>query len=144
MTQTSSEPRRASPGLPPDELAKLHKALIEEQDRILADCRRDLSAIQAIQVEGVEDLAELASMDVDQDLLLAYLEQDRETLLLIEEALQRMEEGTYGVCLLTGEPIPVERLREVPWARYLEGVQEKIERGDLEGLAESLQTPLAR
>lgn len=117
--------------LPPDELASLRRALIAEQERILAEYRRDLAAVQEIQVERLEDLEELASMEVDRDRLLTHSEQDRETLRRIEEALQRMDEGTYGICLLTGEPIPVERLRQVPWARYVERVQEEIERGVL-------------
>jgi DnaK suppressor protein len=50
---------------------------------------------------------------------------------LVEEALRRMDDGTYGICLMTGEPIPLDRLRQVPWARYVESVQERIERGEL-------------
>lgn len=131
MTQTSTTSLRASPGLSPDEIASLRKALIEEQDRLFAGYRHDLAAAQAIQVEGVEDLEDLASMEIDQDRLFAHSEQERDTLRLIEEALRRMDEGTYGLCLLTGEPIPIERLRQVPWARHVERVQEKIERGEL-------------
>ena len=130
MIQTSA-PFRASPGLSPDELTSLRKALIEEQDRLRAEYRHDLAAAQAIKVEGTEDLEELASIETDQNLLFTHSEQERKTLRLIEEALERMDQGTYGLCLLTGEPIPVERLRQVPWARYVQSVQEKIERGDL-------------
>jgi RNA polymerase-binding transcription factor DksA len=36
----------------------------------------------------------------------------------IDEALQRIEDGTYGTCLVTGEAIPIERLEEVPVAKY--------------------------
>jgi DnaK suppressor protein len=42
--------------------------------------------------------------------------QYEERLFAIEAAIARMEAGTYGISLATGEPIPVERLRAVPWA----------------------------
>ena len=34
----------------------------------------------------------------------------------IDAALERIANGTYGICIATGEPIPVERLRDLPWA----------------------------
>lgn len=117
--------------LPPNELASLRKSLIEEQERLLAEYRRDLAAARAIQPGGAEDFEDHASIEIDRDLLHSLSDQERETLRLIEEALRRMDEGTYGVCQLTGEPIPLERLRQVPWARYVERIQERIELGEI-------------
>lgn len=131
MTQNSSASLRASPGLSPDDdLTSLRKALIEEQDRLIAAYRHDLATAQAIQVQGGEDVEDLASIETDQNLLFAHSEQERKMLRLVEEALRRMDDGTYGICLMTGEPIPLDRLRQVPWARYVESVQERIERGE--------------
>lgn len=113
--------------LPPKEMAALRKKLIQERERVTAEYQRDFTAARSVQEEGVEDLEELASMDLDRELLFTYTEQDRETLRLIDEAFQRMEEGTYGLCLESGEPIPLERLRTIPWARYRADVQERIE-----------------
>jgi DnaK suppressor protein len=42
--------------------------------------------------------------------------------------LQRIEEGTYGVCMVTGEPIAIERLEEVPVAKYSVKGKELLER----------------
>lgn len=98
---------------------------------MVMESQRDLSAAQAIQEEGVEDLEELASMDVDKEQLFAYSEQNQDELRLIEEALQRMDDGTYGLCLWTGQPIPVERLWAIPWARYCASIQERFESGEL-------------
>lgn len=121
----------AKPVLPPEELAALREKLIEERDRLTAEYRQDVEEARAIQQEGLEDFEELASMDTDRERLLIHSEQDRERLLLIEEALQRVADGTYGRCVLCGEPIPLDRLWLVPWARYGVGVQEKIERGEI-------------
>jgi DnaK suppressor protein len=121
----------AMPWLAPKELAALRRKLIEERDRRLAEYERDMTAAQSIQEEGMEDLEELATMDVDRDRLFAYSEQDRETLRLIEEALQRMDEGTYGLCVSCGAPIPLNRLRAIPWARYGTDMQARIETGEV-------------
>jgi RNA polymerase-binding transcription factor DksA len=47
----------------------------------------------------------------------------------IEEALRRIEQGTYGVCEMSGNPIERERLKVLPFARYSVSVQSEIERG---------------
>lgn len=116
--------------MPAGELAALRARLVEERDRIAQEYRRDLSAAQSIQQEGTEDLEELAELDVERDQLFACSEQDRERLRLIEEALQRLDAGTYGFCLASGQPMPIERLRAIPWARYATDVQERIENAE--------------
>jgi RNA polymerase-binding transcription factor len=126
MTQTSRLHR--TPPMPPGELAALRARLVEERDRMTQEYRRDLAAAQAIQEEGTEDFEELAEIEVEREQLFAYSEQDRDRLRLIEEALQRMDAGTYGFCLSSGLPIPLERLRALPWARYRADMQERLER----------------
>lgn len=131
MRPTHHQPRQAVPVFSPQQLGALRKRLMHERDRIVSAYHRDLAAAQSIQEEGAEDLEELASMDIDREFLFARSEEDRETLLLIEEALQRMEEGTYGFCQWSGKPIPFRRLQLIPWARFSFGVQEKVENGEL-------------
>jgi len=114
MTPIHDQPRQTVPVLSPQQLGALRKKLVHEREQIVSAYHRDLAAAQAIQEEGAEDLEELASMEVDREFLFARSEEDRETLLLIEEALQRMDEGTYGLCLQSGMPIPVERLEILP------------------------------
>lgn len=129
MTETQA--RCASPVLSDEDCEDLRRSLLTERQRLLEEYRHDVGTAQAIEVERGEDLVDLAAVDVDRDRLFAHSEQDRETLRRIEEALQRMAVGTYGLCLRTAEPIPLERLRLIPWARYLEDVQERIERGEI-------------
>ena len=47
---------------------------------------------------------------------------------LIEEALDRLESGDYGICMACEEPIPAKRLRAVSWARYCVGCQDTVGR----------------
>jgi DnaK suppressor protein len=56
------------------------------------------------------------------------LERDVMLLAEINRALGKFEDGTYGVCEGTGEPVGVERLRLRPWARYSVAYQEDMER----------------
>jgi DnaK suppressor protein len=51
---------------------------------------------------------------------------DYRQLRLVEEALDRLDAGDYGICLSCDEPIAEKRLRALPWARYCVGCQEKI------------------
>jgi DnaK suppressor protein len=55
---------------------------------------------------------------------------DRESTLLksVQAALNRLDDGTFGVCLRCDEPIPEKRLRAVPWAAHCVACQEAIER----------------
>jgi DnaK suppressor protein len=113
----------------PEDLQVLRRSLLEEMDTVVSLYRQDVHAAQEIREEGVEDEEELASMDFDRDLLFTLSEVEREKLRQIEEALQRMDEGSYGLCFEDGRPIPVDRLRQVPWARYCAGHQELVEEG---------------
>lgn len=75
-------------------------------------------------------LAEQGSENYDQTLSLNLAAQDRRLIKDIDEALKRIEEGTFGLCELTGQPIPEARLNELPWARYtIEAARELERRG---------------
>jgi DnaK suppressor protein len=119
--------KRAGP--PPVDLEKLRRRLLIEKENILALYREDVHAAREIQEDGSEEFEELATMDVDRELLLALSEEERERIFLIEEALTRMEAGEYGLCLHSGRPIPFDRLEQVPWARYCAQHQTLSEEG---------------
>ena len=131
MSSSRRQIRPASPVLSPDQVAELRRKLIEERDRILSDYRRDFTAAQSTREEGAEDLEELAAIYWNREFLFARSEEDRHKLMLIQDALQRMEDGTYGLCQWSGEPIPFLRLQFIPWVRYSLDVQEKIESGQI-------------
>jgi DnaK suppressor protein len=70
------------------------------------------------------DLAESAREDHDR---IAKAEHDLELLEEVDHALTRMDAGTYGLSEASGQPIPYERLRAVPWARFDSGEAERAE-----------------
>lgn len=79
-----------------------------------------------------QHLAEQGSETYDQSLSLNLAAQDRRVIREIDEALKRIDEGTYGLCELTNQPIPEERLDEIPWARYtIEAARQLESRGSV-------------
>ncbi|KHT65453.1 hypothetical protein RJ45_01045 [Photobacterium gaetbulicola] len=64
---------------------------------------------------SVTDVAEAANIREEADRAMGLVEQYTETLSHIEKALLHMEHGTYGVSDKTGNPIPFERLKIIPW-----------------------------
>ena len=56
------------------------------------------------------------------------LSSDQDAVYEIEEALKRIEKETYGVCELTGKPIPKSRLDAIPWTRFTVEAQSQLER----------------
>lgn len=77
-----------------------------------------------------QHLAEQGSESYDQSLSLNLAAQDRRLIKEIDDALARIEDGTYGLCELTNQPISEERLEELPWARYtIEAARQLESRG---------------
>ena len=73
-------------------------------------------------------LAEQGSEAYDQSLSLDLAAADRKLIKEIDDALKRIAEGTFGICELTGKPIKLERLEELPWARYSIEAARELER----------------
>jgi RNA polymerase-binding transcription factor DksA len=77
--------------------------------------------------------ADAGSDAYDRDFALSLLGKEQDALYEINEALKRIETGTYGLCEGTGVKIPEERLEAMPFARYSVAYQEKIERSQMSG-----------
>lgn len=63
-------------------------------------------------------MADIGSDTYDQDFMLGLAESERQRLREIDHALKRITDRTYGVCQMTGNPIPDARLEAKPWAKY--------------------------
>lgn len=73
--------------------------------------------------------ADQGTDDFDRTINLEVTSSEYRTLRQIEHALQKIEDGTYGVCEITGEEIPLQRLEAVPYAVMTVKAQEKQEKG---------------
>ena len=63
-------------------------------------------------------MADVGTDNFEQEFTLGLIETERQILREIQEALARIDDGTFGVCQGTGKPIPRVRLEAVPWAKY--------------------------
>jgi DnaK suppressor protein len=118
---------------------ELDKEFVEKQRERLEELRAELTGVvrgleedQRSQAEDEQDFTEHDSGDMSQSLfdreMDATLEQTIENRLqYVERALQKIEEGTYGICDDTGEPIPRGRLEAMPEAIYTVEAQQRRE-----------------
>lgn len=86
--------------------------------------------LQHLQETGLQepDIADRASLETDRSLELRTRDRARKLISKIDEALERIEEGTYGYCEETGDPISLQRLEARPIATLSIEAQEKHER----------------
>ncbi|MDX1998132.1 MAG: TraR/DksA family transcriptional regulator [Thermoanaerobaculia bacterium] len=116
-----------------EQIGFLRERLQSERQRILDMYEADVRAGQLAGADdGTEDLVDQANKAWNREFMFSLSDNERKHLLLIEAAIVRLDAGTYGICLHSGEPIAYPRLLAVPWARYTVDVQEKIEKGLLE------------
>jgi RNA polymerase-binding protein DksA len=74
-------------------------------------------------------MADIGTDNYEQEFALGLLDSERKLLREIDNALGRIEKGTYGVCEGTGKPIRKARLEAQPWARYCVDYARKLEQG---------------
>jgi len=79
-------------------------------------------------------MADLGTDNYEQEFALGLMDSERKILHEIDDALNRIAEGTYGICEGTGEPIPKARLEAQPWARYCVDYARMVEEGRVEGV----------
>lgn len=72
-------------------------------------------------------IADAGTDNYDRDFALGIASAEQEALYEIDQALNRIREGTYGVCELTGKPIEPERLKAVPWTRFSAAAEKELE-----------------
>lgn len=115
------------------ELARFKEILLQKRAELVGDISNIESEALTASSGGLshtpQHMAEQGSEAYDQSLSLGLAAADRHILKEIDAALQRIEDGTYGVCEVTGKPIRPERLEEVPWARYSIEAARALERG---------------
>jgi DnaK suppressor protein len=72
--------------------------------------------------------ADAGSDAYEKDFALSLLSQEQDALYEIEEALKRIEVGTYGICEMSSKPIPHARLEAIPFARFTVECQQQLEK----------------
>lgn len=113
---------------------RLSAAELEHFQQLLLDKRRELlgnvskiegEALRQSRLDASGDLssmpihmADLGTDNFEQEFSLDLMDSERRLLIEMEDALHRIETGTFGICEGTGKPISKARLEAQPWARY--------------------------
>ena len=109
------------------QLEYFKQKLQDWKEEILRESRETLSHLQT-DTENHPDLADRASSETDKALELRTRDRQRKLISKVDEALRRIEEGNYGYCEETGEPIGLQRLEARPIATLSLEAQERHER----------------
>jgi len=124
---------------------RLTAANIEHFKNVLLEKRREIlrnvnefedEALKKSRLDATGDLssmpihmADIGTDNYEQEFALGLMDSERKLLKEIDDALEHIEQGTYGICEGTGEKIPKARLEARPWARYCVEYARKLEQG---------------
>ena len=108
-------------------LARFRKLLLEEKQRILNNAKNALKNELALSQDDLMDETDLAASEVNQNLVFKLRDRERQLLSKIDEAMARVEDGTFGSCAECEEPIEARRLEARPMSTLCIACKEKQE-----------------
>lgn len=120
-------PSEAEPFMNPRQREYFRRKLLAWKAAILAESRGTIEHMQE-GTRNLPDLADRASEETDRAIELRTRDRQRKVVAKIDAALRRIDEGTYGYCEETGEPISLKRLDARPIATLSIEAQERHER----------------
>ncbi len=107
------------------------KMLVEWLNEVRRDILGDVEAVHRqsneIGTDGTQDIGDLAAATYSKQVMMELGERERERLREVEDAFKRIEDGTYGICQESDEPIPFTRLEVIPYTRFTVAAQGEME-----------------
>lgn len=94
-----------------------YEALVQLRDELVEQVRDLSSSSLSYRREPGEDLADVGSENFSRDMGLALMTEEGRKIVLIQDAIQRMVEGTYGTCVDCGKDVGEGRLDAIPYAK---------------------------
>ena len=101
--------------------------LLDQLRQYTEQIRSDQAAALELNNEDVKDSVDLSVLDLNKEIMFRLGERDSKLVADIDQALLRIEEGSYGICARCGKPIDERRLDAIPTARYDAACQAAIE-----------------
>jgi DnaK suppressor protein len=111
----------------PEKLAHFKQILLAELEKHTEHVRADQAAALELSDDGVKDTVDMSLQDVNKELALRLGERESQMIADIDQALLRIQEGSYGTCARCGKLIEERRLEALPTARYDAACQALIE-----------------
>jgi len=113
------------------DMEKYRRLLEEKKTTLSSDLAKTRSAEEETTEESTQDIADKAVSSYTREFLYSLTDGERSTLLQIDDALNRIDDVTYGMCINCGQAIAEKRLTAVPWTPYCVDCQELSEKGML-------------
>ncbi|PYP89789.1 MAG: RNA polymerase-binding protein DksA [Candidatus Angelobacter sp. Gp1-AA117] len=113
-------------------LEAFRKKLEERQQALRKTVSRTEEDGRTADQDSAQDIADRAASSYTKEFLFSVSNNERQLLQMVETALQRIREGSFGECVNCGSEINPKRLEAVPWTRYCIACQEKLEQGQLQ------------
>ena len=110
-----------------EKLLQLRDAMVDSMAGVAQDTLRSRAEGSEASAFGMHQ-ADAGSDAYDRDFALSLLSQEQDALYEIDQALKRIELGSYGVCEMSGKPIPHARLEAIPFARFTVQCQAQLEK----------------
>ena len=102
-------------------LAKLRDSLVHQQGDLVKDASEEQPAFSL-------HMADAGTDSFDRDLTLSRISSEQDAVYEIDEAMERIRRGAYGICELTGKPIESKRLEAIPWTRFSADAEKQLEK----------------
>ena len=110
-------------------IARFKKILLKEREHIVGEVKQIVESSKEMGQDGIQDIGDEAANIYNKQVLLSLNENERTRLQEVDESLDRIENGTYGICEECGGPISLKRLEVRPVAKYCVPCLTKLEKG---------------
>ncbi|HSV64076.1 MAG TPA: TraR/DksA C4-type zinc finger protein [Chthoniobacterales bacterium] len=129
LSTKNNKPRKLDPFVrgQKEKLLQLRDAMVDSMAGVAKDNLRSRAEGSEASAFGMHQ-ADAGSDAYDRDFALSLLSQEQDALYEIDQALKRIELGTYGVCEMSGKPISHARLEAIPFARFTVECQSQLEK----------------
>src|SRR6185503_11937119 len=127
--QPAQRPEARTHSMENKKLKTFREKLVQKKKEILEAYTKNKSYGKEADEEGSQDIADKASNSYTKEFLFSLSNTERDMLQLVDEALVRIEDRRFGVCVVCEEELDKKRLEAVPWAKRCISCQEKQEQG---------------
>lgn len=116
-----------------EEIEAFRTSLQDKRAQLIDLYKHDVRVGQESSDDSADDSVDRANNSFNRELMFALSDTERSMLILVDEALRRIDHGGFGSCTHCECLIGMARLDAVPWARYCIDCQEREENGELQG-----------
>jgi len=110
------------------ERQEFRKMMLEKKERIILKLSEFINESKEVETNIAQDVVDKAESSYTKEFLLSLSDTERDQLMLIDDALRRLDKDDLGLCQLCGREISRKRLEALPWTPYCINCQEKAEK----------------